>query len=217
MRPKTADELYERIVTGIESHGTSDLRPIAGDLNEFFRRFPEDSRAAHLTEYRDELEVQRMLRQSRVKTKFDVADEARPIEQVFSRALAISKEDPAAAIDRLEALLALYDPLNVTHPDASDESSAVVSGLSDSERKWLVVVRRELRKLHSRSQKQAGGQLPSLRERLAAAIELEETQPNAARRMYQAIVDLYGGRPWAQPIVDQARRRLDDQPKSNQP
>ena len=46
-------------------------------------------------------------------------------------------------------------------------------------------------------------------ERLAAADALASTDPTAAKKIRQAIVELYEDKKWASALVEQARAKLD--------
>jgi hypothetical protein len=66
----------------------------------------------------------------------------------------------------------------------------------------LVQLREDVAKLSHR-------QLAALRDRLAAADALAPNDPQQARDMYRAIIDLYGDRPWAALVVAEARAKLE--------
>jgi hypothetical protein len=102
----------------------------------------------------------------------------------------------AAAL--LEDLLALY-------PTAGKQSAA----LDEHQRANLKIAERELAKLRVQIDKRAAEQLPAIRERARTARELEVSSPEKAAAMYRALIDLYGDEPWAEPVIDEAKVRLE--------
>ena len=55
-------------------------------------------------------------------------------------------------------------------------------------------------------------QLDMLREHLAAADAMRQSEPERARAMYQAVIELYGDKPWAAEAVGRARKALAKKP-----
>jgi len=205
MQPATSDELFEQIMTTIQQQGADDLRVVSRPLKEFLARFPEDPRAAQLQAYREQLEFQKFERQARLRARLTDVGGAGPLERVYFSAMAAAKQDPARGLAILKSLLALYDPAEATaHVESSDYSQL------DDQQRWLFLARRQVAKLQAQVNRQAAAQLPALRERLAAAAKLQPTQPERARRMYQALIDLYAGQTWAREIVEPARRAVSE-------
>jgi hypothetical protein len=56
--------------------------------------------------------------------------------------------------------------------------------------------------------------LREVEERLAHAEVLQETKPEAARQMWQAIVELYGDKPLVAEAVEKARKALSTAPSA---
>jgi len=203
MRPATSDDLFRQITTTIDQQGTDDLRVVSGQLQEFLERFPEDPRARQLEPYLEQLAFQKFERQAHLRSRMAGTGGESPLERVYFNAMAVAKEDPARGLAMLKSLLALYDPTETTaDPKGSNDSPL------DGDQRWLPLARRQVEKLRAQVKEQAADQLPSLRERLALAEELQKTHPEQARRMYQAIIELYAGQGWAREIVEQARKRL---------
>ena len=70
----------------------------------------------------------------------------------------------------------------------------------------LILARRRLAELRESLAKQATGELAVVEERLDAANALRNRSPQTARAMYQAVVELYAGKPWAAAAVGRARK-----------
>src|SRR4029078_10073371 len=109
-RPLEADALYASIADSIESNGTKDLRPVADNVLEFLQRFPNDPRAAEVQTYAEELELQKLERQLRVRARLRGEKVVHPAAIIYADAIAFEESDPARAAAMLESLLALYRP-----------------------------------------------------------------------------------------------------------
>jgi serine/threonine protein kinase len=209
LKPATADELYHEITTTVENEGDDNLRIIERELSEFMQRFPDDERATELAEYVQQLEFQKLQRRARLQNNLGGEAELGPIVQLYMSAMSIVDTDPTRAKQILADLIDLYDPLGVT---ASGEvaTGRDRSALSEENRRWLVQARKELEELNLESQSEAEKQLPSVKERLAAAGVVARNRPEQGKRMYQAIIRLYENQPWAAAQVAEARRILDE-------
>lgn len=196
-RPAQADDVYRAIAERVEQQGTDDLRPVAASIAEFLERFPDDPRAAEIKSYADELELQRLERQLRVRARLHGGQEAQTVASVVGAAMALQETDPPRAAATLEDLLALY-PLS--GPGAAE--------LSETQRSYLTLAERQLTRLRTQIADRAKELLPDLQQRLQAAQRLEKTSPEQAATMYRALVALFQDQPWAKTIVDQAQARL---------
>jgi eukaryotic-like serine/threonine-protein kinase len=209
LRPATADELYHEITTTVENEGDDNLRIVERELDEFMDRFPDDERAAELSEYVQQLEFQKLQRRARLRNNVGGEAELGPIVELYLSAMAVVESDPPRAKQMLSDLIDLYDPLGVT---AAGEVTAGRdrSALTEEDRRWLVQVRKELDELNRKTQAEAAKQLPAVKERLAAAKVVLGNRPEQGKRMYQAIIRLYEDQPWATAQVAEARRILDE-------
>ena len=196
-RPETADDVYASIAERVEQEGLEDLRAVGNDIAEFLARFPDDPRAAEVSSYADELELQRMERQLRVRATLSGSTERHPVATVFGAAMALEDADPARAVTMLEDLMTVY-PLE----------GAAAAGLSAEQRAYLTLAQREVVKLRQRADLEATELLPPLRDRMLVAERLEASAPEQAAAMYRAIVNLFEAKPWASELVAEARRRL---------
>jgi predicted Ser/Thr protein kinase len=191
-RPATADDLYATMSDSWERED-ADLREIDAEIAEFLDRFPDDVRASEVRGYADELELQKLERRLRTQARLSVGVTAHPAEQVYADAVALATTDPARATRMLEDLLALY-------PNPQDAD--------DRARQYLTLATRKLEKLRTSLASQADEQLPQIAERLRTAKGMEAVDLAGAKRMYQALVNLYRNEPWAKSVVHDAERRL---------
>ncbi len=205
MRPASADELFAAITATIDEEGDSDLRAVGGDLEEFAERFPDDPRNAVLEPYRQQLEFQRFERQARVKARIAGAEASHPIGSVYLEAVRRVEENPTDALGMLQALVALYDPSDATR---ELDPAKMGQGELDADERWLMLARQKIDELRSDLSAQAKLQLPVLQQRLEAAAALAQSHPDQARKMYEAIVHLYGDQAWAGEVVGRARAAL---------
>ncbi len=208
MRPLTADELFETIMVTIHEQGEDNLRPVADQLEEFQQRFVDDSRNQQLEPYRQQWEFQKFERQARLKARVAGAEAADPIASVYLEAARISADNPEKSLAMLQALVALHDPLGKTKQTGNDDSLSDRAARKNETERWLVLTRQKIVELQDRVQQLALAQLPALHKRLAFASQLQTTQPDQARKMYQAIIRLYSEKPWAHEVVEQARLGL---------
>jgi serine/threonine-protein kinase len=195
-RPATADQLYASIDEYVAEKGDANLTPVAGQIEEFLKRFPEDQRADAIRGYKEEFDLQKHERQLKLRNRMSGNAKPLPTVEIFGEAVRMQNTDPARAAAMLEALLHLYPK------DGGSRAE-----LSEDERTYLALAERQLAKLRQVNDKRAAEQLPVLKERLAAAQRLETSVPEQAAAMYQALVDLYDDQPWAADVVNQARAR----------
>ena len=196
-RPASADDLYAAIETHIADNGDEDLSLIEGQITQFMERFPDDERTSNLQPYADELELRKMERKLKFRSRVTGRSESHPIAQLLGEANSLRETNPERAAAILQDLLTLY-PI-----DGKGATS-----LSEEMRQYLTLADRELIKLRKVIDDRAKEQLPMLRDRLMAAERLEATAPAEAAAMYRALIDLYGDQPWAVVLVGEAREHL---------
>lgn len=196
-RPSSADDLYAKIENYIGENGEANLNAIEDEIGEFMVRFPDDERTANLRPYADELELRKMERKIRFKSRVTGSSESHPVAELFSQANALRETNPERAAAILQDLLTLYPS------DGSANAS-----MSEDMRQYLTLAERELAKLQKGIDAKAKEQLPMLRDRLLAAERLQAESPEQAAAMYRALIDLYGDQPWAAELIGEARGRL---------
>ncbi len=196
-QPASADAVFAMIAEHVNRRGGDDFGPVEDDINEFLQRFPGDRRAGDVAEYADELKLQRRERQLR-KGLLPGGAAAHPIAEVFGEAIRMREGDPTRAAALLEDLLVLY-------PTTGEQAAA----LDEDQRTHLLIAERELAKLRLQIDKRAADQMPAIRERARVARGLEDSSPEKAAAMYRALIDLYGNETWAEPVIDEARERLE--------
>ncbi len=207
MKPHSADDLFAIITQAVEEEGNDGLRDVSRELEDFQDRFSEDPRNQELDVYRKRLEFLRFERQARAKSRVGGSDAASPVGRVYLDAMQLAEGSPTEALQTLEAVVQLFDPLNqVRQGDPTSNTSN--TELSKTDRRWLLLARQRIVELRNQLSDDAKQQLPAVRERLAAAATMSESDPAEAQEMYQAIIQIYGNEPWASEIVSQARAAI---------
>ena len=97
-------------------------------------------------------------------------------------------------------------------PDDVGGNGARAQRSDESERRAACVrlARHQIERLRDDLAIQTARQLASLRRRLAAAGQIAADQPERAAAMCRALVDLHQDHAWADQVVAEARRRLDE-------
>ena len=102
--------------------------------------------------------------------------------------------DPEIGMAKLQAIVDLY------------EQESHDGGPTEQEQ-CLKLAKRRLDQLREEMKKQVAEQLELLEDRLNAADALRPSNPQRAK-MYRAVVELYGEKPWAAEAVRRARQGL---------
>jgi serine/threonine protein kinase len=195
LQPPSADALYERIARSAQEGTLEALRTAESAIQEFLTRYPSDPRAEQVRQYERELDLDRLERRFELQASGRLRSRGvlSPCERVYAEAVAISRTNPELGIAQLQALLALYED----RPERSGPTGAC-----------LELARRRLQRLQQELQEQVAGAVQVLEERLRRAEQLESSHPEAARAIRQAIVQLYGEKPWAGAVVARAKAAL---------
>jgi serine/threonine-protein kinase len=191
-RPLSADELYQAIMSRVESDDDTALATIANEMDEFLMRFPLDARAAELERYKQRIELDKLERKFNRQSRGQGALNASllPVEQLYLRAVAQAEISPDQGAAMMQAIVDLHGP------DANSQENPQVTAVVQLAKRRLETLR------------QQEGQLAWLNERMAAAAQLAKSNSRQAAAMYRAIVELYANEAWANEAVAEARRQL---------
>ncbi|HEY1599970.1 MAG TPA: serine/threonine-protein kinase [Pirellulales bacterium] len=194
MQPASADRLYARVAQAARTGEISTLQSVDGEIKAFLQHYPNDSRAAEVRQYQDEVELYIAGRRAewRARSAANV-DSASPLERAYLEAMSHARLNPEVAEQRLQAIVALYD--GTQSLDVSDQET-------------LRLARKQWELLRGRIQQQSSEVLQVLTQRLDTADQLQQTDPTAARAIREAVVKLYGDKPWAARAVDRATAGL---------
>lgn len=198
LQPPTVDGLYQRIAAKTADGSIGSIRQAEDDIREFLSLYSNDRRVAKLRKFQTEIELDRMQREfdSPLRRRLN-ADKFNPIERAYMEAMNYVQLDPEVGMAKLQAIVDLYGrPGRAPGPGQP----------------CLVLVGRRLAQLREEVQQRQAEQLELLEDRLTEADAMRKTDPTRARAMYQAVVNLYGQKPWADEAVHRALAALQSKP-----
>jgi hypothetical protein len=191
-RPATPDQLYTRISAAAAGEETRELLNVEDEIDEFLERFPDDARQREVQSLREELDLYRRDRRYERQAKMRRTKEpVHPVEQAYLKAIRLAREDPCEALAQLQALLQVYEGMDVG--DDEDLQSC------------LTLAREKATELSEPAKQMAKRNLSLLQDRLDAADQLADSDPQTAREIYRGIITLYRDNGWAEPAVTRAR------------
>lgn len=198
LRPPSADALYEEIREITQDRSIDSLKQAERPMKDFLERYSSDSRAVKLREYMNEIELDRLERQfERRAGGLAKAEDLLPIERAYLEAINYASVDPERGLARFKGIVDLYQ-------DRTD--------LSGPAGKCLELARRRYEELSRRIERVSADSSAEVAARLAAAERLYGDDPEAARSMWQAVIDLYGDKPWAASLIVAAQEALKTHP-----
>jgi hypothetical protein len=116
------------------------------------------------------------------------------VEAVYLETLPLMETQPERAVERLQAMLDLYES---------------ASQMDEAQRQYLRLAARQLNRLKAQLGTQAAADLPLIEQQLAAARAVADTNPAQASRIYRALIQLYADKSWARDAVRTAQRELE--------
>ncbi len=198
-QPPSADRLYGRIMAAAQSKDEDALLDVKGEIETFLGIYSNDPRAVEVEKYLEEVQLLQMQRRFALQAKrLTRSRNISPIQAAYVDAVRLAAQDPAEAREKLRALLQLY------------EGSPEAASLDD--RRCLELVRRQLEMLDRQATPFVKKHLRVIQRRLQTAEKLASKDPQQARRICQAVIELYGQKHWAQEAVRQAQRLLERLP-----
>ena len=194
LQPPSRDTLYDRITARTADDTIASLLEAEDDIEKFLSLYSEDPCCKQLREYANEIELHRLERKFELRAKGMAGTENLvPIERAYLEAINYVRLDLERAVAKLQALIDLYDH----RTDTSGPTG-----------KCLELARRRLAQLNEQLEQQVEQQIAMLEDRLEQARQLSRTEPERARSMYRAAIELYQDKPWAAEAVNRAREGL---------
>jgi hypothetical protein len=198
LQPPSADKLFEAVVALANDENPERLLEAEDKIIRFLEYYPEDSRAAEIEGYRDDIELMKLERRFDRRVRQMKMDQFSAIERAYAEAMHVAAFDPQQATVQLQALLDLY---------GQDEAQSNTLP-SDPRRVVVQLAEKKLPRLRKAVEELASEDLRLLKKQLAHADKLYTSEPAKARAMWEGIVVLYEKKSWSQDMVEQARRRL---------
>ncbi len=196
LQPPSADTLYDRIKERLASGDPSDLVACEDDVSLFLKYYSPDARSREMERLKDDIELTTL--ENRLENKAKIAgstDKLSLIERTFLDAIRLESIDPPACVEKLEAIAHLYP-------------SGRGAPTTNAQRCVLLATRRAAR-LKNTAQNFIKEHLRTQEERLEYADSIEAAEPDTAQQIRQAVIQLYREKPWAESIVEQAKKALD--------
>ncbi|HLA85076.1 MAG TPA: protein kinase [Thermoguttaceae bacterium] len=192
--PPSADRLFERIKRRTADGDIESIKAEEDHIEFFLTQYANDSRAKRLRKLQDEIALDRLENRFNLQVRrLQEADGLLPVQRAYLEARNYLWLDPERGVAKLEAILDLYG------------QEADMSGPTGQ---CIELARRRLEKLREEKPTIDAEYLELIRSRLETADELKQSDPQRAGEMYEAIVELYGAKPWAADAVRKAREAL---------
>jgi serine/threonine-protein kinase len=201
-RPPSAERLYAQVKASADRGDAADLLPVEADLNRFLQLYPTDVRAAEIKNYQAQLEryrLERRLKPSPLRSRAN--QPLTPIERAYQDALRLADNDPEAALQRLDAFLAVYDGSADSEP--TEDANRTTA-------QCLELARQQIARLRPDVEKLIADERASLERQLVRADQLAEINRPAAEQIWRGIIILYRDKLWASDFIKAAETKLDE-------
>ncbi|HEY2839776.1 MAG TPA: protein kinase, partial [Pirellulales bacterium] len=195
-QPASADTIYDRVSTAAADPDKTVLSEARQLVKTFLSSYPDDPRGAEVKQKAEQIELYWVGRRADVRGRtVDGIETASPVERAYLEAMNFARMNPQLAAEKLKAIVDLYD---------GDEK------LPPTDAEALLLAKRKLDLLRSQIDEQLAGETKLLTLRLDIADRLQPQDPAAARRIRNAVVELYRDKPWAAALVERAQAALAD-------
>ncbi len=123
----------------------------------------------------------------------DELKQAHPVQRAYTEAKRYGLISPELGLAKFQALIDVYDEAD---------------GNSETARQFVKQARQQIKRLQKQIEQSVVEDRKLVESRLVRATELSATNPAAARKIYQGIVELYDQKPWAAQLVSRAKAAL---------
>jgi hypothetical protein len=183
LKPPTADQLYTTI-----NFGADRPEQLSNELAQFLKLYPDDPRAAKVSEIRDQGEAIKKFRQLALRRNLPKSN-LTPLERDFIDVVDDALNDPAAGYSRLEAFITLHS----AQPNANASAAELVA---------------LAKTLGAKIKTDASRKELWDRQRIQQLLQRAQSSPEEAADIYRSIITLYESQDWAREEVETARKRL---------
>jgi len=195
LQDPTPDDLYRQISVQAADKATGSVLQVEEDIRRFLMLFPEDPRCQELRRFEKEIDLLHLERKFELCARGLAGTESLvPIELDYLEAVNYVRLDPVLGLVKLEALVSLY---------GREEAKAGPTG------NCLELARWRLEQLHDQLDEKMGQHADMVKDRLDEADRVRESDPEHARAIYEAVIELYNNKPWAAKAVERARVALE--------
>ena len=202
LRPPSPDALYEKIDRLVSAGDVDELLEAEAPIEEFLNRYPDDVRGPKVAGFREQLNLARMERRfDREARRLNKSESLTAVERAYLVAVHLAESDPERALSRFRALVDVCE---------------ATPGNGETIRRVLELSRRQAGRLDEQVQKNAAADRLWAEEEFERAEKLASKDPAAARKIWEAIVELLNETPSASEVVEKARGALDERLGSRQ-
>jgi len=197
-RKPSADQLAVTIQKAVDSEGTDGLLEVESELNQFLTRFANDERAGQMRDYAQEVELYRLQKifERRARRATDEKG-LLPVERLYLQAQKNITADPATALAQFQAIVQLLGGDHDPAASPIDQRAA---------EQCLLLAEKQIAQLEKVVEAAEKQQRLLIRRQLERAAGLAADKPAEAAALRQSIVTLFGDKPWAADLVEQARQ-----------
>lgn len=188
IRPRTADELWVMIEPAQE-------RPMAvmQQLELFLEQYPDDERAAEAKDLKAKAEAIQYRNGLALKSKLNKKNMT-DLEKHF---LKWTDDDHESKWDKQAELQALITFHRAGETPPSEQTQECLAAAEVFRRMYLKQAVPEIE-----------AKAKEINARILAADRLEATEPEQAAEIRQSLIDLFGNKDWAKPLIDPLRKRM---------
>ncbi|MFO0940291.1 MAG: serine/threonine-protein kinase [Pirellulales bacterium] len=192
LQPQSADQLYDSIMSAVDSGDDSQLLASSDHLDEFLHRFPHDERAIDVKSLKDEADLVRRVKiLQRKAARSGGINELSAAEQAFLDAIMTRNDDFQLGQEKLGAMISLF---------SIDSNGPVETRLIEL----------------AKYAKDAGNSVnltkdPVAKAQLEDLIRTAESAMSAENlnRFYKNTLLLYSDKPWARDQIARIRKKLE--------
>jgi hypothetical protein len=212
LQPLPPEKLYDRIRSVLNKddsatgYSLASLRSAQNSIEQFLSDYPHHPLAEQVQSLRDELELAENERRYNRQSFLTSVQRLSPVEIAYVEAVTVSKTDLSLGIIKLKAFIDLFG--NQSSGDTGTNRTKKLKRLSSPVEICVQLAQRRLETLEHEFAIQNEEQIEMLRYRLLHADSLEQTHPDRAKAIRQAVIELYKDRLWAKPIVEEAQKKL---------
>lgn len=195
-RQPSADQLATTIQAAVDEQGTDGVLNVEADLNQFLQRYPDDPRAEQFREYVQQLELYRLQRNfDRRARRHSEEKGLLPVERLYLQAQRNVTADPATALAQFQAIVQLLK---------NDRDPAATAFDRRAAEQCLALAEKQIEQLRAVVEKTQQQQRLLIRRQLERADAIAADKPDEAAAIRQSIVTLFGDKPWAADLVNEA-------------